>query len=113
MQRTYNRLDLAVIRDRAGRQVFQEYDTLRHMTERTDSLNRVTRFQWCSCGSLGGLIDPMGRVTIWNRDVQGRLTSNQYSDGSAISYFYENTTSRLRQVFDRKPQITPYNHNPA
>jgi RHS repeat-associated protein len=111
MQRTYNRLDLAVIRDRAGRQVFQEYDSLRHIIKRTDSLNRVTRFQWCSCGSLGGMIDPMGRVTIWNRDVQGRLTSKQYSDGSTISYFYESKAGRLSQLLDEKQQITEYNYN--
>lgn len=110
-QYTYNRLDPAVIRDRAGRQTFLEHDNMRQMTKRTDPLNRVTLFQWCSCGDLSSLTDPMGRTTTWHKDVQGRLTSKQYGDGSQVRYFYENATSRLRQVIDEKQQITQFAFN--
>ena len=41
------------------------------MTKRTDPLNRVTLFEWCKCGDLKSLTDPMGRTTTWRHDVQG------------------------------------------
>ncbi len=110
-QYTYNRLDLAAVLDSAGRQTLFEYDNIRQMKKRTDPLSRVTRFQWCSCGSLGSLTDPMGRTTEWHSDVQGRPIRKQYGDGSKVSYFYENTTSRVRQVIDEKQQVTQYAYN--
>src|SRR5262249_31700886 len=76
-----------------------------------DPLNRVTRFDWCKCGSLNALIDPLGRVTQWLYDVQGRTTAKVYADGSQIRYLYETNTSRLKQVIDEKGQITTYNYN--
>jgi RHS repeat-associated protein len=108
---TFNRLDPVAIRDRAGRQTLMEYDAMRQMTKRTDPLNRVSLFQWCSCGDLSSLTDPMGRTTTWHKDVQGRLTSKQYGDGSQVRYFYENATSRLRQVVDEKQQVTQFTYN--
>ena len=110
-QFTYDRLDPVVIRDRAGRQTFLEYDNVRQMTKRTDPLGRVTLFEWCPCGDLSSLTDPMGRTTSWNKDVQGRLISKQYGDGSQIQYFYENATSRVRQVIDEKQQVTQFTYN--
>lgn len=107
----FNRLDPAVIRDRAGRQTLQEHDAMRQMVKRTDPLNRVTLFQWCSCGDLSSLTDPMGRTTTWHKDVQGRLTSKQYGDGSQVRYFYENASSRLRQVIDEKQQVSQFTYN--
>ena len=111
-QITYNRLDPVVIQDRAGRQTSLEYDPLRQLTKRTDPLNRVTLFQWCSCGDIESLTDPMGRTTTWQKDVQNRLVSKQYGDGSQVNYFYENTTSRIRQIIDEKLQGIQYSYNP-
>ena len=110
-QFTYDRLDPVVIRDRAGRQTLLEYNNVRQMTKRTDPLGRVTLFQWCTCGDLSSLTDPLGRTTFWNKDVQGRLTSKQYGDGSQIQYFYDNTTSRVRQVIDEKQQVSQFTFN--
>jgi RHS repeat-associated protein len=110
-QVTYNRLDASLVRDRAGRQTLLEFDSMRQMTKRTDPLNRMTLFQWCSCGAIKSLTDPLGRTTMWNKDVQGRLSSKQYGDGSQVTYFYENTSSRVRQVIDEKQQVTEYSYN--
>jgi RHS repeat-associated protein len=109
-QLTYNRLDLGVAMDSAGRQTLFEYDNMRQLTKQTDPLGRVTRYEWCSCGGLGSLTDPMGRTTEWHSDVQGRPVSKKYGDGSTIRYSYENTTSRLLQVMDEKQQVTHYNY---
>jgi RHS repeat-associated protein len=109
-QSTYALLDLAQIRDRAGRITLFEYNPLRQMKKRTDPLGRVTLFQWCKCGDSKTLTDPMGRTTTWNHDVEGRVTSKQFTDGSGISYQYENSTSRLRMRVDEKSQATIYSY---
>ena len=110
-QFTYTRLDQTLMRDRAGRQTSFEYDNVRQMTKRTDPLNRTTLFEWCKCGALRRLTDPMSRTTTWRHDIQGRVKSKEYTDGSKIIYLYENTTSRLRQRIDEKLQVTQYNYN--
>jgi YD repeat-containing protein len=100
-----------VIQDRAGRQTLLEYDNVRQMTKRTDPLGRATLFQWCSCGDLKSLTDPMGRTTTWTKDVLGRVTGKQFADGSQITYLFENSTSRARQVVDEKNQTTQFLYN--
>ena len=110
-QYTYDRLDLATFRDRAGRQTFTEYDSMRRPKKKTDPLGRVTYFDWCPCGQIESLTDPMGRTTTWHTDVQGRTVAKQYADGSQVRYQYENTTSRLRLKIDEKQQITQFSWN--
>jgi RHS repeat-associated protein len=110
-QITYNRLQPSVIQDRAGRQTLLQYDALGQLIQRTDPLGRVTRFQWCSCGDIKSLTDPMGRTTTWHKDLQDRLIAKQFGDRSQITYTYENTTSRLREVQDEKLQFTSYDYN--
>jgi RHS repeat-associated protein len=110
-QYAYDRLGLASIRDRAGRTNSFEHDSLRQLRKATDPLGRVTLFDWCRCGALKGLTDPMGRKTTWVTDVQDRPIAKHYPDGSQVQYFYENTTSRLRQIIDENQQITEWNYN--
>jgi len=110
-QITYDRLDPSVYRDRAGRLTLFDYDSLRQLTQVTDPLGRVTRFGWCRCGALKSLSDSLGRTTSWQMDVQGRPIAKQFADGSQITYAYENTTSRLRQITDQKQQLTYFSYN--
>jgi RHS repeat-associated protein len=111
-QITYDRLDPVIFQDRAGRQTFYQYDNMRQLVKKTDPLNRVTLLDWCGCGSIKSLTDPMGHTTVWDRDVQGRLVDKIYGDGSEIHYTYENTTSRLRQVTDENLQDTLFTYYP-
>ena len=111
-QDTYYRLDPVLLRDRAGRQTLLQYDAMRQLSQRTDPLNRVTRYEWCSCGDLKSVTDPMGRTTAWNKDVQGRVSSKQFADGSQITYSYENSTSRLQRIVDERRQVTEFSYNP-
>ena len=110
-QTTYNRLQPAMLQDRAGRQTLLAYTPLGQLATRTDPLGRVTTFQWCSCGDIKSLTDPMGRTTTWDKDVQGRLTTKTYGDGSQVTYRYENTTSRLLEMIDEKLQATMFSYN--
>ena len=111
-QVTYYRLDPSIIGDRAGRQTFLEHDALRNLVKQTDPLGRVSQFQWCNCGSLKSFIDPMGRLTEWQMDVQGRLAAKQYGDGSKTTYLYEKASGRLRQIVDTKLKIQQFVYNP-
>ncbi len=111
-QKTYDRLDASVLQDRAGRQTLLEHNPVRDLVKRTDALGRVTQFQWCRCGSVKSIIDPLGRTTQWETDVQGRLVAKIYGDGSRITYGYEARTSRLRQITDEKLQLQQLTYYP-
>ena len=104
-QKVYDRLDLAATRDRLGRWTTNTYNAIRQMTSTLDPLNRLTQYGWCHCGAMTSLIDPMGRETTWDYDIQGRLKTKRYVDGSTVEYNYEDTTSRLRSKRDEKGQI--------
>jgi RHS repeat-associated protein len=108
---TYDRLHLATFRDRAGRQITFEYDSMRQLKKRTDPVNRATLFDWCRCGSLKSLTDPMGRTTTWFTDVQDRPVAKQFADGSRVTYQYENAISRLHARVDEKQQVTQFAWN--
>ncbi|MGA2248771.1 MAG: hypothetical protein ABSH48_27770, partial [Verrucomicrobiota bacterium] len=77
---TYSNLDLVMARDRIGRQTISTYDSLRRRIALQDPLGRLAQYQYCGCGSLSALIDPMGHRTEWDHDIQGRLTSKVYDD---------------------------------
>ena len=110
-QFTYDRLDLASVLDRAGRQTSLQHNSLRQLVEVIDPLNRTNLFDWCRCGSVRSLTDPMGRPTSWVSDVAGRIIAKQYGDGSQVKYIYEGTTSRLLEAIDEKLQTTTFAYN--
>ena len=110
-QYTYDLLNLGAFRDRAGRITTFEHNNLRQVIKRTDPLGQSTRYDWCRCGSLRSLTDPMGRTTTWLTDMQGRYIGKQYADGSIVKVGYENTTSRPRQFIDENQQIMQFNYN--
>jgi RHS repeat-associated protein len=110
-QFTYKLLDQTLAQDRAGRKTTFAFNSMRQMTKRTDPLNRAILFEWCKCGALRRLTDPMGRTTTWRHDVQGRVKCKEYADGSKVTYLYEDKTSRLRQRIDEKLQVTQYSYN--
>ncbi|MGA3265516.1 MAG: RHS repeat-associated core domain-containing protein [Verrucomicrobiota bacterium] len=108
---TYSNLDLLVSQDRLGRQTISTFDSLRRRIAVQDPLGRVTRFEYCGCGLLDAIIDAMGQETSWAHDIEGRLTSKRYADGSTVIYNYENTTSRLKSVVDERNQYKAFSYN--
>jgi RHS repeat-associated protein len=105
---TYQRLDLATTRDRLGRVTRLFYDPLRRLTATRDPLGRTVTQEWCGCGALEAVIDPKGNRTRWERDAQSRVTREVRADGSAATYTYGTTTSRVVQRTDAKAQIAHY-----
>jgi len=109
-QFVYSNLDLVASRDRLGRWTTNTFDADRHLIKTQDPLGRVTQYDWCKCGAMTGLTDPMGRTTTWDYDVESRPTAKHYTDGSTITYNYENTTSRLKNKIDEEGQETDYEY---
>jgi RHS repeat-associated protein len=108
---TYNRLDIEVLRDRAGRETRLTHDSLQQLIAVEDPLGRVTRYDWCGCGALDAIIDALGRATHWIRDVQGRVKAEMRADGSLIRYDYDIATGWLKSIRDEQNQITRFDYN--
>jgi RHS repeat-associated protein len=108
----YTNLDLFASIDRLGRWAINTYNANRQLVQTQDPLGRITRYEWCRCGAMTALIDPMGRTTTWDYDVQSRPIAKHYADGSTIKYNYESTTSRLKSRYDEKGQQTIYAYYP-
>ncbi len=109
-QYVYDRLDLVAARDRLGRWATNTYDAMEQPLSVTDPQGNTTRFEWCQCGSLTAMLDPLGRRTSWTYDVQGRPTAKHYADGSMETYAYEDSTSRLRLRQDPGGQQTVFEY---
>ncbi len=105
---SYKYLDPQIYIDRAGRVTQFTYDSLRHLTQISEATNWNTYLDWCTCGNLASITDPMGRMTRWNYDIQDRVTSKQYADGSTVKYGYENTTSRLKTFTNERNQTRTF-----
>jgi RHS repeat-associated protein len=109
-QVVYNYLDPVLTRDRNGHWTAMQYDSLRHLTDTYDNGGHHTQFGWCGCGSLESITDPLGRVTSWIRDLQGRVTTKINPDLTQIISAYETNSSRLKSVTDAKNQTTLYSY---
>uniref|UniRef100_UPI000571A2F5 RHS repeat-associated core domain-containing protein n=1 Tax=Verrucomicrobium sp. BvORR106 TaxID=1403819 RepID=UPI000571A2F5 len=91
-------LSLWASKDRAGRWTRMRYNQQRQLLLELDPLLRLTQYDWCKCGSLSKLIDPMGKVTTWKRDVQGRVVEKLLSDGNKYLYTYQPLSGRQATV---------------
>lgn len=109
-------LDVTKTIDRRGRETIRRYNKNRQLDAVTEPFEsgqtRMTTYDWCSCGQLDSITDARGKTTSFIRDLQGRVTSKVFADNTAISYVYENTTSRLKSMTDPHPlnQITGYTY---
>lgn len=111
-------LDVGASKDRRGRTTYREFDGNRHLTKITEpygnNSTRTTTYNWCTCGSLDNIVDPRGKVTKFDRDLQSRLTTKTLAYGTssanARAYGYESTTSRLKSMADAKNQLTNYQY---
>ena len=102
----YTKLDLTSYMDRQSRTTNYSYDSTEHLVSVTDPKTQTTVYNWCLCGGLTSIQDPAGNLTSFTRDVEGRVVTKSYSDGSAYHYQYEPTGTRIAQVTDPKGQVT-------
>lgn len=110
-QWTYELLDLKSIRTTSGRVTTYKHDMLRQLTEIADNTGRRTLLDWCRCGGLKTLIDPMGKVTRFSFDVQGRKTGRINPDGTSTSQTYEPVSGRLSRITDETGRQVTFAYN--
>jgi RHS repeat-associated protein len=107
----YDKLDLVLYRDRAGRETRYIYNPLRQIKGIIDPMGQVTAYEWCKCGALQELVDAKGNRTSMRYDVDGRMISKKWPDGSEESYGYDTRSGRLSSVRDPTGLITRYTHH--
>ena len=81
----YTSLDLTDQKDRMGSWQHSVYDSERHRTSFTDRNGNPTGFSYCLCGGLESVTDPLNGTTIYDRDLNGRVT-NITDEASGRSY---------------------------
>jgi RHS repeat-associated protein len=108
---TWNKLDLASVKDRQGRVTSYTYDAVRNLVNVKDPLDHQTKFGYYENGTLQSQTDPNGNVTSWSIDIQSRVTGKKYADGTQVANTYENTTSRLKAMTDALGQVKQYAYN--
>jgi RHS repeat-associated protein len=106
---TYDRLDLVTHTDRENRTWRYAYDPDRRLTSVTDPMGNQIQYGFNNNAQLTSLTDAKLNTTNWFYDVEGRLTSKAYADGTPpIIYTYDPATSRLASVLDALGQTKQY-----
>ena len=107
----YRYLDPVLTKDRRGHWSATYYDAMRRVTDVQDAAGRNTHFEWCACGALESITDPLGRTTTWIRDLAGRPYQKVFPDQTRLTYEYEARSSRLKTVTDAMNQLVCYRYN--
>lgn len=107
-------LDLHSSTDRQSRSTTRVYNPVRQLTSINDPLGRTTAFHWCTCGSMDMLTDARGKITYFNRDLEGRLVSKVYPGDtqppSSDDYEYD-TIGRVSKFHNKRHDVTSYAYN--
>ncbi len=109
-QNSYDRLDLASVKDRLGRITRYAHDANRRLTAVADPLGHTTAYGYYANGVISTLTDPKGNVTRWDIDIQSRPVGKRYANGTAETYTYETATSRLKSVKDALNQVKTFGY---
>ncbi|HEY9025068.1 MAG TPA: RHS repeat protein, partial [Burkholderiaceae bacterium] len=107
-QYTYTALDLTAYKDRLNRSTTYAYDADRNLTAVKDPLQRTTAYGYYRNGALQTMTDPKGNVTTFVRDLQSRLTSKVFADGTAETYAWETYGGRLHARTDAAGRTQTY-----
>jgi len=108
-QWTYTNLDVTQWRNRLGVTGTLTWDANRHLTASTDQLGRATTYEWCNCGSMTKLTDPLGNETDWKYDLESRPIEKDYADGTK-SYTAYNVVGLVSSSTDAKGQAKTYSY---
>lgn len=107
-QNVYLHLNLVATKDREGKITRYFFNKLQQLVAVRSPEGDVLQYEWRS-GGLKRVIDSLGRVTTWNRDIEGRVTSKVYPDGRVASITY-NLLGQIKDVTDAKGQKKNYTY---
>jgi RHS repeat-associated protein len=96
----YDKLDLVQSIDRMGYSDSYGYDSIRRLVAATNANQVVSRYGYCSCGSLTDITNafgtPLEQVTQNIYDYQGNLLQTIYPDGYCVNNVYDSLGRRIR-----------------
>src|SRR5262249_392526 len=85
----YDKLDLVARYDRMGFTNGYAYNGFRQLLRVTNANFNVTTNQYCDCGSLESVSDPLNNTTSFTYDNAGRRTRVTYPGGSYVDSQYD------------------------
>jgi len=91
----YKYLDLVGVKDRNNAWTWMGYDSLQRKTSETNKVGKATRWDYCACGSVNSMTDPIGRITSYTYDNAGRKVRTLRPDGSTAEHFSYNLLGQL------------------
>ena len=77
-----------MVRDRAGRRSYYDYDPLKRLTRVQDAAGQSLEYRYDGAGNLLELLDAKGKSTKWQYDNLDRVTKKMYADGASQQYSY-------------------------
>ena len=110
----YDKLDLVRVTDRMGFNDSFGYNSLRQLIAATNANNVVTRYSYCTCGSLESVTNAFGAneqaVTSYSWDLQENLLSTTEPDGYFLTFKY-NSLGQRTNVSDAIGSVTNWFDN--
>ncbi len=103
----YTRLDLTAIKDKLGNWSYFSYDPLRRPIAFTNANQEITLAQYCQCGSLDWVRDPLQKYTYFYYDLAGRLTNVVHPDGYSVTNLF-NSLDQLVCTSDSRGATTNF-----
>ncbi len=107
----YTLLDLTSSTDRLKQTTRYHYDADRELTATTDPDGNTVQQGYNLAGQLSSITDANNHTTTFGLDLQSRVTTKQFADGTSMSIAYESTISRIATVTDALAQTTDYTYN--
>ena len=86
----YDKLDVVRTLDRMGFTNGYAYNGFREVTRFTNANHKVTTNEYCDCGSLSAVTDPLGNTTTYTSDNAGRRTRVTFPGGRFTDFAYDN-----------------------
>jgi RHS repeat-associated protein len=94
---TWDKLDLIQIKDRNGKRTRYRYDAARQLTSIEDAL-RTIKYGYDAAGRFTSLTDGRGKITRWQRDIQGRIVGKYTADGVRTFYEYDSVGRETKRT---------------
>jgi RHS repeat-associated protein len=110
----FDRLDLVKTIDRMGFTASFGHNSVRQLIAATNANNVISRYGYCSCGSLQAVTNAWGaseqQVTSYAWDLQGNLLQTVAADGYYITRRY-NSLGQATNILDGLASVTNWFNN--
>ncbi len=108
---TYSLLDRAATKDRLGRKTSMSHDGLRRLTSITDPKGGIVGLGYGLEDSPISLTDQGGKQTAFAYDLQQRLITKTYANGSTQQTSYESCSGRVNSITDALGHAKTFSYN--